>query len=141
MRILSKEEATKVERSKRDPWKWPDAVCAAASNSFSVLPVIGARTPDGDPLALGVTVRILETLYDQGYIIAKLEDHEKGALDSMLQVADDLAHELCMQGSTHPSLDAYRLMIRTLPSEVAFAPERIEGIQRRMADERAGRRA
>jgi hypothetical protein len=74
MRILSKEEATKVTRSERDPWVWPDAVCAAASNSFSVLPVVGARTPDGDPLALGVTVRILETLYEHGYAIVKMDE-------------------------------------------------------------------
>lgn len=78
MKILSREEATHVERpNSPHPWQWPAAVSVCVSNSWGVLPYIGARTPDGDPLAEGVAVRYLETLYEHGYVLAKLDDSDK----------------------------------------------------------------
>lgn len=52
-------------------------------------------------------------------------------IEAMLRVADDLADELLMSGSTSSVLDNYRLMVRLLPRDIAFSEERIARIQNR----------
>jgi hypothetical protein len=79
MRILSKEEATKVERPEgMTPWSWPEPAFVAVSDCFRVLGVLGAKSAeDGEsPLSLALAVNFFETLYAAGYAIVKLDTSE-----------------------------------------------------------------
>lgn len=89
MRILSKEEATKVERPEGwVPWKWPEPAFVAVSDCHRVLGVAGARSAEDheSPLSLALAVNFFETLYDQGYVIAQLDAGE------VAPATVDLAH-------------------------------------------------
>jgi hypothetical protein len=77
MRILSKEEATKVERPEgMAPWTWPEPAFVAVSDCFRVLGVAGARSAEDheSPLSLALAVNFFESLYEQGYAIVKLDE-------------------------------------------------------------------
>lgn len=91
MKILSKEEATHVDRPDTltghgyEPWNWPDPAHVAVSDCHRVLGVVGARSAeDGDsPLSLALAVNFFETLYAHGYAIVKLEE---GEMETALQI-------------------------------------------------------
>jgi len=76
MRILSREEATTVERPTGGyrPWKWPEPVNVAVSNCGLVSDHVFAKARNGDPLDFALAVNYFETLYDQGYAIVKLDE-------------------------------------------------------------------
>jgi hypothetical protein len=79
MRILSKEEATKVERPEgMTPWTWPEPAFVAVSDCFKVLGVLGAKSAEDreSPLSLALAVNFFEALYAAGYVIAKLDADE-----------------------------------------------------------------
>lgn len=76
MHILSKEEATKVERPERGPWTWPYVATVAIGDSIKVLGVTGAKAVNGDHLPYAFAINFFETLYAEGYVIAKLDTGE-----------------------------------------------------------------
>jgi len=74
MQVLSREEATKVERPAfPEPWKWPDAASVALSNSYEIIGPSYRKAPNGDPLELALVVRVFETLYEAGYVLARID--------------------------------------------------------------------
>ena len=77
MKILSREEATKVERpAGYAPYVWPEPVNVAISNSGPVSDHVYGRARNGDPLSFALAVNFFDSLYEQGYVIAKLDTGE-----------------------------------------------------------------
>ena len=77
MRILSKEEATKVERPEGlQPYVLPEPVNVAISACGPVSDHVYGRARNGDPLSFALAVNFFETLYAHGYVIAKLDTDE-----------------------------------------------------------------
>lgn len=128
MRILSRDEATKVERPEgMEPYVWPEPANVAISRSGPVSDHVYGRARNGDPLAFALAVNFFETLYDRGYVIAKVDD--EGPLDAILRVADYLMLALVRGDDAKPVLERYRQMILELPGEVVRAPKRMARIQ------------
>lgn len=72
MKVISREEATTVRRGP-GPWDWPELVYVMVSNTYDLSPILGRRAPNGDPFEEAMAARMLETLYDAGYAVVKLE--------------------------------------------------------------------
>lgn len=78
MKVLTREEATTLKRGP-GPWSWPELVHIMVSNTYDVSPGLGRRAPNGDPFEEAMALRMLETLYDAGFAVVKLEHAVFGA--------------------------------------------------------------
>ena len=75
MRTISRDEATTVERPEGKPWVWPDVAYTMISDTHNVAPELSLyRAANGDPLILAYAVRMLECLYDAGYVVVDERD-------------------------------------------------------------------
>jgi hypothetical protein len=71
LQVLTREEATAVERPPFPaPYRWPEPVLVAVSNTAEILPV--STPPNGDPLEYALARLMIETLYDNGWVLAKV---------------------------------------------------------------------
>jgi hypothetical protein len=71
-RVLTREEATTVERPPFPaPYRWPEPVLVAVSNVATILPE-PQSLPNGDPLEYALARLMIETLYDNGWVLAKV---------------------------------------------------------------------
>jgi hypothetical protein len=72
LQVLTREEATTVERPPFPaPYGWPEPVLVAVSNVATILPE-PRSLPNGDPLEYALARLMIETLYDNGWVVAKV---------------------------------------------------------------------
>jgi hypothetical protein len=72
LQVLTRREATTVERPPFPaPYGWPEPVLVAVSNTAEILPVFQSL-PNGDPLEYALARLMIETLYDNGWVLAKV---------------------------------------------------------------------
>jgi hypothetical protein len=74
LRVLSEEEATTVERPEHEAWKWPEPVFVMISDSYKVNQKLSQRAVNGDPLEYAFALNFLESLYANGWVVAKRVD-------------------------------------------------------------------
>jgi hypothetical protein len=69
--VLTREQATQVARPEFPaPWEWPDPVLVMVGNTNQF--GMTGRSHNGDPYMFAVALSMLESLYDAGYVVAKV---------------------------------------------------------------------